>query len=607
MAVLAIPMMQAQLAATSKVKSKSDRTSRNYVLKGTPMQAMEWGVRPATPQLRAGESYLWDFETNDSFTGWSTYDADQDGRSWMIDDSGESAHSGMTSLVSESYVWGQGALDPDNWLISPEVPLNGFLSFWTMNYISYWPDMIAVYVCVGEPEYISDFVLVRDNILPGEDWEEIIIDLSEFGGQMGHFAFRHYDSYDNMMIYIDDVALLPPAVTTPVNLTADAVDPYTIEATWEDPENAAWNLRYREVVPGLDENLLWDFEEDTYDNTDISLTGGWTSIDADGDGNDWYHLYGVAGLKSHSGTGHVTSASYNGDALDPDNWLVSPMVKLDGELSFWAASQDASWPENFAVYASTDMLNWEPLSGDITAPGEMTQFTFDLTPFQGVEGYVAIRHYDCYDNFRLNIDDIAITYVQPSDWIYVENLNETNYTIDGLNPETEYEVEVQAINEEGATSDWTASAFATTPAVAEIVQTDPPVGTYWEGENGDHTVYVEFVAPTEDCEMEYRYKYGDEEFTEWMSYDEIITFTEDGKYVVEGRARAEGEEWSEPSNPVEFVITPRTGIDEINGVKAVASVRYFNAIGQEMAQPNGVTIVVTTYTDGTTTTAKVIK
>ena len=37
------------------------------------------------------------------------------------------------------------------------------------------------------------------------------------------------------------------------------------------------------------------------------------------------------------------------------------------------------------------------------------------------------------------------------------------------------------------------------------------------------------------------------------------------------------------------------------------NVRYFNVAGQEMAQPNGLTIQVTTYTDGTTSAVKVVK
>lgn len=50
-----------------------------------------------------------------------------------------------------------------------------------------------------------------------------------------------------------------------------------------------------------------------------------------------------------------------------------------------------------------------------------------------------------------------------------------------------------------------------------------------------------------------------------------------------------------------------TNVAEINAGKTVANVRYFNVAGQEMAQPSGMTIMITTYTDGTTSAAKVVK
>ena len=54
-------------------------------------------------------------------------------------------------------------------------------------------------------------------------------------------------------------------------------------------------------------------------------------------------------------------------------------------------------------------------------------------------------------------------------------------------------------------------------------------------------------------------------------------------------------------------IDKHTAVNELNAGKTVANVRYFNIAGQEMAQPEGMTIQVTTYTDGTTSTAKVVK
>ena len=50
-----------------------------------------------------------------------------------------------------------------------------------------------------------------------------------------------------------------------------------------------------------------------------------------------------------------------------------------------------------------------------------------------------------------------------------------------------------------------------------------------------------------------------------------------------------------------------TAINEMNAGKTVAAVRYFNMAGQEMQEANGMTIVVTTYTDGTSSAVKVMK
>ena len=50
-----------------------------------------------------------------------------------------------------------------------------------------------------------------------------------------------------------------------------------------------------------------------------------------------------------------------------------------------------------------------------------------------------------------------------------------------------------------------------------------------------------------------------------------------------------------------------SAVNELNEGKTVTGVRYYNMAGQQMAQPSGLTIQVTSYSDGTTSTAKVIK
>ena len=51
------------------------------------------------------------------------------------------------------------------------------------------------------------------------------------------------------------------------------------------------------------------------------------------------------------------------------------------------------------------------------------------------------------------------------------------------------------------------------------------------------------------------------------------------------------------------------GIEELvnDTEKVVANVRYFNIMGQEMSEANGLTIIVTTYTDGSSNAVKVLK
>ena len=56
------------------------------------------------------------------------------------------------------------------------------------------------------------------------------------------------------------------------------------------------------------------------------------------------------------------------------------------------------------------------------------------------------------------------------------------------------------------------------------------------------------------------------------------------------------------------MVNDNTGVENVNADREVAAVRYINVAGQESETPfSGVNIVVTTYTDGTTSTTKVVK
>ncbi len=121
-----------------------------------------------------------------------------------------------------------------------------------------------------------------------------------------------------------------------------------------------------------------------------------------------------------------------------------------------------------------------------------------------------------------------------------------------------------------------------------------------------YTVVVTAPATDPDADLFYRVRYENGEWSDWMPYTGEVVFTEFGYYEVEAYAQADGKDVSNPVS-VGFYLDENTSAAEILGGKTVASTRYFNMAGQEMSEANGVCIIVTTFTDGTTSAVKVMK
>ena len=217
------------------------------------------------------------------------------------------------------------------------------------------------------------------------------------------------------------ITIVDPAVSIPTDLVAQQVGDSTVTLTWTTPASVA-------VAP-----VTESFEDGL---------AGFTTVDADADGNDWIHHVNVEGqgekYMTKTGNGSVYSESYINyvGAVNPDNWLITPAAKLNGEFSFWACGQDEDYvAEHFAVYVSTtsatDPAAFTKVSDEFVATAEMKEYKVDLSAFAGQSGYVAIRHYHVTNLFCLVVDDVTYTPVDlvPVSYnVYVDTVEENTTT-----------------------------------------------------------------------------------------------------------------------------------------------------------------------------------
>ena len=155
--------------------------------------------------------------------------------------------------------------------------------------------------------------------------------------------------------------------------------------------------------------------EDNFDDQDVS---DWTQIDRDGDGNGWFsYSFGI------NGSYCVASASWlNGAILTPNNYFISPWLDLSTvtgpiALDYKVYGQDQAWAnEKYKVIVAQDLTTDAMDAGDIifeeivgpTGANVWKEHTLDLSAYAGQYIFIAFVHYDCTDNFYLNLDDVVV-------------------------------------------------------------------------------------------------------------------------------------------------------------------------------------------------------
>ena len=234
-----------------------------------------------------------------------------------------------------------------------------------------------------------------------------------------------------------EIAVTPAATSAYVEWAADA------KAT-------GYNLRWRPWTDLSVNPHEWTFPLDSYQEE----AEGWWVYDADGDGNNWGFAYSSDAQDDVC----LVSGSYTSSgACSPDNYIGTPDVPLKGELRFtvWGASD--SYPEVLQVYAQVGDDLYQLFQDSIITTVAPVTKTVDLSAFEGALGSIVFRNYSTYDQWSVYVDDIFVgdpnNIVEPAEWNYVNEITDPNYTIEGLTPETKYEVQVMGYNADFE-SDW---------------------------------------------------------------------------------------------------------------------------------------------------------
>ena len=217
------------------------------------------------------------------------------------------------------------------------------------------------------------------------------------------------------------------------------------------PANHTTSIDFKASLEGSSvvSSASFDFEKGRQD---------WTYIDADGDGFDWIESGPKLGVGyGHNGGNCMFSQSYDNyfEILYPDNYLVSPEKYLIGEnaqVTFWACAQDMNYPaEHFGLAISsesntsdsdfTTIAEWTMTAKNQKDQGNWYEYSVDLSEYEGQQLWLAFRHFDCFDEYFLALDDVEIENIyQPMSWIGRINLTSDNpspnIVVDSYSPAT---------------------------------------------------------------------------------------------------------------------------------------------------------------------------
>ena len=163
-----------------------------------------------------------------------------------------------------------------------------------------------------------------------------------------------------------------------------------------------------EIGNGM-ETFFYDFDNtpEYYDD--------WQFLSADDDDYYW-DIYTGDGYGHNSSDFMASFSYYDGEDFEPDNFVVLPyaFINSNSKLRFWARQLTDGWEDILGIYVTTatditTTADFEQVGSDLTiSSGTWTQYTFDLGAYAGQTVGIAFRHYNCYGQHAVLVDDIEL-------------------------------------------------------------------------------------------------------------------------------------------------------------------------------------------------------
>ena len=108
---------------------------------------------------------------------------------------------------ASSWSWSTYAYQTDNWLITPQLDLQGVVKYYVRTNMGY-PDHYEVLLSTTDADTTNFTVTLQEMATAPatEEWNEVVIDLSAYAGQQGYIAIHHVD-YDANFLLIEDFGI----------------------------------------------------------------------------------------------------------------------------------------------------------------------------------------------------------------------------------------------------------------------------------------------------------------------------------------------------------------------------------------------------------------